>query len=48
MVGPIKQAFGPRMNIPPRKNLEKNPMSNGSLSKSAKILLSKLILDVKK
>ena len=47
MVGPKKQAFWPRVNMPPRKNLEKNPMSNDSLSKSAKIVLSKSILDVK-
>ena len=47
MVDPKKSAFWPRINMPPRKNLSTIPTSNDSSSKSAKIVLSKLILDVK-
>ena len=42
MVGPKKRDFWPRVNM-----FKKNPSMNDGLSKSAKIVLSKPIFDVK-
>ena len=47
MVGPKMQDFCPRINMLPRKIFLNNLTSNDSLSKSAKIVLSMSILDVK-
>jgi hypothetical protein len=47
MVGSKKQAFWPRINILKGNLKKKNPSMDYGSSKSAKIILSKSILDVK-
>ena len=47
MVGLKKQDFFPRNNIFKEKDIRKIPLMNDGPSKSAKIVLSKLIFDVK-
>ena len=47
MLGPKKQDFWPGINILKGKNFKKILMMNDSSSKSAKIILSKSIFDVK-
>ena len=47
MAGPKNQDFWPRINILTGKKTRKIPSMNDGSSKSAKILLSKFIFDVK-